>query len=353
MNIFTANQVNQVYVLTEKGGVKTKLEDLKEVGDILVKGNKKDGQIYFQHKGAGGLTRSDLIDVKNIMWVRTTKAEDMAPKLKAVKIEVNEAALDGANPIVGEDYILRLEFQQVFGLAEDSKYLKFGAVHGYKGLSISDFYKTLALNLVKNMAREETQIVKVKVGETEVTKDMKVSDIAGTADSILIEEVEQDWILGIKQQRPITFLVVPSTVKDADGQEVVWGNITYSDGTVYTGGPLELAAYSKSEEGLPASTTLTNGKLMADYEFFYMGERADQYRRCCIDYVPTTYLVDPTKEYDTIGIHFAFTDSNESVQKSEKDITIISLKGKTAALITAINTAITNAGGTTTVPALA
>ena len=41
------------------------------------------------------------------------------------------------------------------------------------------------------------------------------------------------------------------------------------------------------------------------------------------DYVPTQYMVDPSKEYDTVGIHFAYTGSNHAVQKSEKDVTFI------------------------------
>ena len=34
-------------------------------------------------------------------------------------------------------------------------------------------------------------------------------------------------------------------------------------------------------------------------------------------------MVDPTLEYNTIDIHYAYVGSNESVQKSEKDITIV------------------------------
>ena len=65
---------------------------------------------------------------------------------------------------------------------------------------------------------------------------------------------------------------------------------------------------------------------MADYEYFYMGERGDQYRMVnWPDYIPTKYLVDPTLEYgyDTVAIHYAYTGANHSVQKSEKDITFI------------------------------
>lgn len=69
------------------------------------------------------------------------------------------------------------------------------------------------------------------------------------------------------------------------------------------------------------------------------------------NYVPTKYLVDPTKEYDTIAIHFAYTGANHSVQMSEKDITILvpadatvgsgeNAASLTNTIIAAINTAV-------------
>jgi len=51
-------------------------------------------------------------------------------------------------------------------------------------------------------------------------------------------------------------------------------------------------------------------------------------------------LVDPTQEYHIFDIHYAYTGSNEGVQKSEKTISIV-CADKTALnnIITAFNTA--------------
>ena len=61
-----------------------------------------------------------------------------------------------------------------------------------------------------------------------------------------------------------------------------------------------------------------------------MGERGDKYRNVGWPYViNTTYLMDEIKSGDTNGefgiidIHYAYVGSNESVQKSEKDCTIV------------------------------
>ena len=55
-----------------------------------------------------------------------------------------------------------------------------------------------------------------------------------------------------------------------------------------------------------------------------MGERGDQYRMMGYpNYIPTTYQVDPSKTYDVIEFHFAFTDTGVNSYRSEKDITIV------------------------------
>ena len=76
----------------------------------------------------------------------------------------------------------------------------------------------------------------------------------------------------------------------------------------------------------------------------FFNENAYMYQNSMMGYpniIKTTYLVDPTAKYDTLDIHYAFTDSNESVQKSEKDITLVCVDdgSHTAmkALITAVN----------------
>jgi hypothetical protein len=75
------------------------------------------------------------------------------------------------------------------------------------------------------------------------------------------------------------------------------------------------------------STTryITNGYTLADMEYFYMGDRGDQYRMFAApqDRIPTKYLIDPEAEYDVVNIHYYFVDSLGGVQKSEKDIILV------------------------------
>ena len=136
-------------------------------------------------------------------------------------------------------------------------------------------------------------------------------------DSIRITEVEQPWRLGIFAQVPVYFTVQPATVM-VNGDERLWATVT--EGT---------------------NGTIGNGKTIADLEYFCMGERGDIYRGIGFpNNIVTTYLVDPTKTYYTFDIHYAYIGNNESVQKSEKDITIVcSDKTEFNKIITAFNTA--------------
>lgn len=316
--IFTENQATLVYVAK---ALKTDFASLKDAGDILVKATPDKQAIYFQHKGVADISRSDLIEVKNIISANATAAKDMEKKLKNATVTL-DASVNGGKPIAGQDYVLRLVFNGYIGISpEDSQYWKYGVVHATNGMSASDFYKKMAISIAKNMSREAVQFIKVFLGNTEVTPRTKENKLTGTYTGVTIKEIAPEWIRGTKQEKIIRLTAEPTTVNDGTS-DVVWGTVKYSDGD-----------------------TLKNGKEIADMEYFFAGEKGDQYRLInWPDYVPTEYLVDPTQEYDVIDIHYSYIGSNESVQKSEKDIKLIVPAGKADGISKAINALITASG---------
>lgn len=316
--IFTENQATLVYVVK---ALKTDFASLKDAGDILVKATPDKQAIYFQHKGVADISRSDLIEVKNIISANATAAKDMEKKLKNATVTL-DASVNGGKPIAGQDYVLRLAFSGYIGISpEDSQYWKYGVVHATNGMSASNFYKKMALSIAKNMSREAVQFIKVFLGNTEVTSRTKEDKLTGTYTGVTIKEAAPDWIRGTKQEKIVRLTAEPTTVNDGTS-DVVWGTVKYSDGD-----------------------TLKNGKEIADMEYFFAGEKGDQYRLInWPDYVPTEYLVNPTQEYDVIDIHYSYVGSNESVQKSEKDIKLIVSAGKANDISKAINALITASG---------
>lgn len=341
MATFSTNQVRQLYVAKELKTPHVLASDA--AGFIAVKKDTAKNHLYFEYKGADNLMRSDLIDIKNILYAKATDADDMAHELKSFTIAL-DANINGGSPVAGQDYILRIAFRQYVGMSDEDQYFKYGMVHAYAGMNADGFYKVLALSIAKNFSREAVPLIKIEVHSakttskggfdsagymviTPTTKDNGKSDttnpyyatdtLVTDIDSIRITEVEQPWRLGVMAQTPVYCTVQPVAVM-VNGDERTWATVT--EGT---------------------NGTIGNGKKIADLEYFCMGERGDIYRGIGFPHnIVTTYLVDPTKTYYTFDIHYAYVGNNESVQKSEKDITIVcSDKTEFNKIVTAFNAA--------------
>lgn len=324
---FSTNQVRQLYVATAQKSPKVLSTD--PVGSIAVVATAGKDSVCFQYMGAGGQTRSDLIDVKNIMYAKATDASDMAHNLAKYKLTL-DTTVNGGEPIAGQDYLLRIAFRNYVGLSEEDQYFKYGMVHAVAGMTASDFYKTLAISLAKNFSRETETLLKfyletggtdpgtVAGTPTEVTKYTQESTLTGTYTGVVIEEAPQEWILGVFEQLPVNFTLQPDTVV-ASGDDRIWGTV----------------------KQVTSTSSINNGHKIADLEYFCMGERGDFYRMVGFpNVIRTKYLVDPETPYHVFDIHYYYTGPNESVQKSEKDITIVcSNKAELNKVIDAFNTA--------------
>lgn len=320
MAVFSINQVRQLYVAKElKTGNALLATD--KAGAILPKADTAKTQMYFQYMSPAGIVRSDLIAVDKIMYAKATGSGDLAHKLTRVLLTLD--ANVNATPVAGQEYITRIAFRQYIGLGEEDTNQKYGYVKATANMTASDFYKKMAISIADNVSRDTTPLVtvylKTATSEALVASKTKEADLTGTYTGIIFEEAVQAWELGTMPQAFIPFTVQPTTVI-VDGDEYIWGVVEAQDST----------------------KKVENGHNIADLEYFCMGARGDHYRMMGYpNVIKTTYLVDPTAKYDTLDIHYAFTDSNEGVQKSEKDITIVCVDdGKHTAmkaLITAVN----------------
>ena len=324
--VISINQVRQLYVAK---ALKASTAALINAGDIVPKADTAKTTLYFQYMSPAGLVSSDKIDIKNIMHAKATSSDALAHKLVRYSVTLDTDV--SATPVAGQNYILRLAFRQYIGLSEEDQYFKYGEVIARSGMTASDFYKKMAISLAKNLENktESTPLVNIYLNsaaadgtDVPVTAATKESDLTATDyDQIIIEEAEQSWVLGMMPQAFIPFTPQFLTI-EVDGQERLWGVATV----------------------VTSTKTVPDGHLMADLEYFCMGARGDIYRGMGYpNTIKTTYLADPDAIYDTLDIHYFYTGSNESVQKSEKTITLIAVNdgSHTAmnALIGAINTA--------------
>ena len=161
MATFSTNQVRQLYVALD---VETSGHVLASdiAGTIALKNDTAKNHLYFEYKGADNLMRSDLIDIKNILYVKATAPEAMARDLKSVTVAL-DSNVNGGTPVAGQDYILRIAFRQYVGMSDEDQYFKYGMVHAYAaakayaGMTLAEFdayvktYAALPANGFKGM----------------------------------------------------------------------------------------------------------------------------------------------------------------------------------------------------------
>jgi hypothetical protein len=336
MAAFSTNQNRQLYVVKSVESTLADIQGDANLGKVFV-GTDAEGHKFVNQNGFGGIVRSDLIKPASIMWANASAPEDMQKNLKLVELTLKSTVNSGA-PISGQDYVLRINFRQMYGMSDEDIYQKYGAVHAVSGMSASDFYKEMIYSLVKNFSRLYAPLLEIAVNSysasTVVTKATKVNgtvhlynaagtEISAAVTKILICEKSQvsEWALGTKQLVPVYFDVIPTTVIDASGSEVIWGDTV-----------------TKTDPTATGITPIGNGYNIADLEYFCMGERGDQYRNVgWPKSIQTKYFVDPTQTYFVLDIHYAFQGSCEDIQKSEKTITFVSkTKDNIEDLITAL-----------------
>lgn len=306
MAVFSVNQNRQLFVATaykEVADAKAaqKFSEGAAVGTITVRMKEDDTNpgFYFLYMGASTPLKSDYIPMNSITHCKLTKKEDLRVPFKVQKVAL-DPNVNGGKPIVGQDYLLRIELTHWIGMSENDQYFKEGVVHVFSDMTAEDFYKAMAESLNLNFARE--------IG---ATKDSNpYLDFKASADGITITEKPQPWALGIEAQEPVLFNAVSTTVY-CNGSDVQWGVTTDAtpEATLVT----------------PGTSGLGNGTKIADLEWFCMGERGDHYRLAGYpNFIPTKYLVDPSKEYNVLDIHYAYTDEGTHSYRSEKDLTIVS-----------------------------
>jgi len=331
MATFSTSQNRQLYVAKSVEDTFAGIEGKANIGKVFV-GTDADGNKYINQNGFGGIVRSDLINPKSIMWANASGPADTQIVLKAKAFKL-KSSLNSGNPIPGQDYIVKIDFRQLYGMSDEDIYQKFGAVHA-ENSDKATFYQEMAYSLVKNFSRLYAPLVYVgfadasgnftliksasKNGSTITFTYVPQSEVStatgaalsGAIDKIVIAEMSQvgEWALGTKQYTPVYFDVVPTTINNTTVtpkvNDVEWGEV--SDFT---------ATYAQA---------VGNGYKFADLEYFCMGERGDQYRNIgWPNVIPTKYFVDPAKTYYCLDIQYAYQGTCEDIQKSEKTLTIL------------------------------
>lgn len=278
-----ANQVRQLYVVT---GIADALP--ATLGQFIVKG-VQGNFFYLQHFGHGGLTASDKIDVNKIRYIKITQNNSLRDKLTAHTVTVSTV-------VPGQVYEIKLLVHNYIGQGAYDYQYRLGLYKAKSGDDAAAIAAGLAADLQAALGLEKgadpTAIANYKEPICTVT-------VSGAA--ITITEVEQYWELGRFPVAQMPVEVVLNGIVNNDDETVFnWATIT------------------------KAVTTVENvGKKLADLEYSLMGKRGDIYRNIGWPRSLTTkYMIDPTAKYDVLDIHYFFKGQGNSVQQSEKELTI-------------------------------
>lgn len=381
---YVVKEVAGFYKAATSEVIGSKLTKDSAEGSVFV-GVNPDGAGYIQQVGKGGIVSTGIIE--NISRVKKTAYTAMRRPLKKYKISLDSNVNSGA-PIAGQDYIIQFQIKNAFGGGMNDIYLKMGgSVYATTGMSASKFWAAMYKSILLNFKREQNDWFEFDVPQASVTvsnaytltaKDGGADgnsleytlSVSGDAESVTVSEGTVAIVL-TAAAKTVGDLIRVLDENDAPISAAPAGNATTSttlsavvDATSLSGGADYITIKEKelswklgktSDDGIdvtfvtpvvesdhvevqwakvddltPAVANVStgefvgNGKKTADMEYFFHGERGDQYRDSIGDkMIDTEYMVDSTKEYDFFDIHFAYQGSCEDIQKSERDITLV------------------------------
>lgn len=311
MSVFSTNQARQFYVASAIES-SDRITSASSTGEIkCLVGSNANGvpqNFWFEYMSPAGPVRSDIINVNNVRSIKATNATDMHRPLNAIEVTVKDDIKDSSYIIGGLDCILNITISNYQGAGTEYRINKFGAVHTISTWAASDFYKAMAKSLAGAFARDAQPILEAYVYDSvssayvKVEKSTNLSSV--TATKVVVKEAVQPYKRGKVSDIAIDFDMYTNTViVGTAGTETHWGTVTKLVNDSW---------YAK------------NGRTTADLEWFCMGERGDIYRGMGYpNNFDTEYLVNPASEYDYVDIHYYFQGEGNSVQQSEKTITIV------------------------------
>lgn len=315
----TSRQVRHYYVANKfeiaDGFTADKHLDTKgDLGEMKAFVNDSKNHLYFEYRGHGGVTRSDLIPISNIEYINLSKKEDLRVRLVGKKV-----IFDTTNPITSF-YSINVKVSGIKNLNESDP-LQVIAHYNPAATNSTKAVAEVALHLAKGAEKTLFNSVEIFVSDsdsetalgtlTKVEANSKIDTIDATQPkAIVIKENKPEPWNEFNRVRRI-MLEVDSFITKGDGPKIVNAPFDYTQAENYVG----------------------NGILVKDDEYFYLGVRGNLYPSCSTYIGASLGVADETQEYDVLDIHYSHIDSGNTSYKSEKDITIAGKKAELEALL--------------------
>ena len=283
MATFSVDSSRHFYVVKAN-----KASALSAVGDIVVSGINGD-EIFFKYQSPGGKTRTDLVNIKNITNCTSSKFRNILSPVQKITFDTTVI------PVVGAAYTINLinRGQYVGGMEYNE--LKTATVVATTTV-VNDLAAAFKTELANAISKDPA------MGNVEITVATNVITIAQTAPKFVLGVTQSRYLDIIPQCNPVTI----SNVSKA------FATVTFTI------------------DAATAKYSTPNGRTVADMEWFYMGERGDQYRMAGYPHnFNVQYVADATLNYDFIEIEYFWAGDAEDVQRSKKQLTLAVVSEKT------------------------
>lgn len=284
MAVYSVNQATHLYVVAGTPSVKT----------------TKDGDVKIVGLGANKDLATDLIAKSKVLSVTNIPAIDLVPKAKIATVTISGTDADADGKINGGTYVMRVIIDNYFSESPSGSYIKHASAYIKNGATAADLATELSKSLKLGLKRDIEPAFEVTVSGAAIT----------------ITPIATEWVLGRKSTTipQISVELVPTNELDTKAD---WGTVTYAEGAPKAG-----------ERKLEA-------EILADYEYFCLGERGDQYRGIgWPNNVETKGEVNPkTSGYHVVTVHYYEDLSNEAVQKSEKTAVFVCTSAEIATAV--------------------
>ena len=314
----TSRQVRHYYVANKfeiaDGFTADKHLDTKgDLGEMKAFVNDSKNHLYFEYRGHGGVTRSDLIPISNIEYINLSKKEDLRIKLAGKMIILPKGGHK-------QKFSVNLKVSGIKNLNESDP-LQVIAHYEDDGadMVIPNNVVDVAINLAKGA--EKTLFNSVRIFVTASDDPTNV----GTLTEVKASNKTEKLLESLANSS-----IVPQSIVVIENKPEPWNEfnrvrrIMLNVDSFVIEAPLD---YTN------ADYYVGDGILVKDDEYFYLGVRGNLYPSCSTYIGASLGVADETQEYDVLDIHYSHIDSGNTSYKSEKDITIAGKKAELEALL--------------------
>ncbi len=317
---FSTNQVRHLYVVEHIDS------SLDAIGDIFMKKfdyENSEAMILKYFNATEELTHSDIVRKNQIRKITATPYTSLRTILP--KYSITNTLTAGTDYDTGDLFYLNFVFPAYISLTPEEtmeKTICFKYNYNENGIAYTTETYSIAgtpTTLKDNWAAQMAKTIDFAFNKRNNTDNELINIVSITSTNVVtIRAKAARWKRGLYENRPNDFKLSNFTFEDLNTANLSTLPLENNSRIKTYGYATEIVTPTGSAD------YIENGQMLADLEYFCMGERGDIYRyKGWPNYIETKYLVDASTSYDVVDIHYYFQGEGTNDDKSEKVLTLL------------------------------